>query len=70
MNLEIDNSTETAPTNPKLAEVRVIYSSNPQSEGTMTPSRGKEPLMKRSPPLPPGSAWSAARRNTRLAMSA
>ena len=70
MNLEIDNSTETAQTNPKLAEVRVIYSSTTQSEGTMTPSRGKEPLMKRlirwicpdqrvanRHPSPPLTAW-------------
>lgn len=47
MNMENFGGTQPARVNRGLAEIRVINSSNPPSERTMTPSQAKEPLMKR-----------------------
>jgi hypothetical protein len=47
MNLETHGDTEAAQTNSRLAEFRVINSTNPPSERLMTSTRAKEPLMKR-----------------------
>jgi hypothetical protein len=47
MNVENYGSTDTVQTNARVAEIRVIHSSNPPSERTMMSSRAKEPLIKR-----------------------
>ena len=47
MKSDISSAREMHDTAPQLAEISVIESSNPPSERTMTPSRAKDPFMKR-----------------------
>lgn len=47
MKTDITSARDKSEAAPQFAEIRVIKSSNPPSERNMTPSRAKDPLMKR-----------------------
>jgi len=47
MNVQLSRANEQQSSTPHLAEIKVIHSSNPTLENSMTASRQKEPLMKR-----------------------